>query len=293
MSYMGVKQHCISMEKEGYLKAWRKPKEGKVGRPEIAYLITPKANELFPQEAHQMTLDILKEAEKLFGHAAADKLLYSYYEMRLRAYQTRIKGIDFQTRAASFVKIRNDEGFMSSFLPGNPPQILEYHSPILLVQKKYPLIARLESEMVGKLLDTPAQRIEREVAGQYQAVYAFGDIQSSEPSTPEPPLPEPAVGIAVEPAEMDQPADEAAEAEAVSSTPEPPFEEETAEDRIIELDEEFLAADDGELSDEPAAEATPPEDDAVLPDPPEIEHPAPPAKEETTEEKRPIQTSFF
>ena len=34
MSYMGVKQHCVALEKLGYLDTWRRPK--KVGRPEIA-----------------------------------------------------------------------------------------------------------------------------------------------------------------------------------------------------------------------------------------------------------------
>ena len=31
MSYMGVKQHCVDLEKKGYLTTWRRPK--KMGRP--------------------------------------------------------------------------------------------------------------------------------------------------------------------------------------------------------------------------------------------------------------------
>ena len=40
MSYMGIKQHCLDLEKKGYLDTWRRPKE--VGRPELAYRLTLK-----------------------------------------------------------------------------------------------------------------------------------------------------------------------------------------------------------------------------------------------------------
>ena len=35
MSYMGIKDHCLSLEKEGYLDTWRRAKP--VGRPEMLY----------------------------------------------------------------------------------------------------------------------------------------------------------------------------------------------------------------------------------------------------------------
>ena len=34
MSYMGIKQHCITLHRDGYLDTWRRPQ--KMGRPEIA-----------------------------------------------------------------------------------------------------------------------------------------------------------------------------------------------------------------------------------------------------------------
>lgn len=41
MSYMGVKQHCVELEKAGFLDTWRKAKGA--GRPEKWYRLTPKA----------------------------------------------------------------------------------------------------------------------------------------------------------------------------------------------------------------------------------------------------------
>ena len=45
MSYMGVKQHCVELQKKGYLDTWRRPKE--VGRPEKVYRLTEKRGRFF------------------------------------------------------------------------------------------------------------------------------------------------------------------------------------------------------------------------------------------------------
>ena len=47
LSYMGVKQHCDELERHGYVDTWRRPKP--VGRPEMVYRLTPKAQVFFPR----------------------------------------------------------------------------------------------------------------------------------------------------------------------------------------------------------------------------------------------------
>ena len=46
MSYMGIKEHCLELEKEGYLDTWRRPKP--VGRPEMLYRLTAGRATCFP-----------------------------------------------------------------------------------------------------------------------------------------------------------------------------------------------------------------------------------------------------
>src|SRR5437868_9211055 len=38
MSYMGIKQHCLTLQRDGYLDTWRRPQ--KMGRPEMVYRLT-------------------------------------------------------------------------------------------------------------------------------------------------------------------------------------------------------------------------------------------------------------
>src|SRR5438552_14263485 len=45
MSYMGIKQHCLTLERDGYLDTWRRPQ--KMGRPEMVYRLTRRSHDLF------------------------------------------------------------------------------------------------------------------------------------------------------------------------------------------------------------------------------------------------------
>src|SRR5437868_15483841 len=78
LSYMGVKQHCVALEKDGYLDTWRRPKG--MGRPEKAYRLTDSAQEFFPTEYTHFTLEILETVAKVYGEAAPEKILYQIYQ---------------------------------------------------------------------------------------------------------------------------------------------------------------------------------------------------------------------
>src|SRR5258708_12010390 len=77
LSYMGVKQHCEELERQGYVDTWRRPKP--VGRPEMVYRLTPKAHTFFPPASNGATIATLNAANRLFGHAAAENFLYSIF----------------------------------------------------------------------------------------------------------------------------------------------------------------------------------------------------------------------
>src|SRR5580658_96523 len=90
LSYMGVKQHCVALEKDGYLDTWRRPKG--MGRPEKAYRLTPHAQEFFPSESTNFTGEILRSLEQVYGPAAPEKILYQIYQNQTVKTQARITG---------------------------------------------------------------------------------------------------------------------------------------------------------------------------------------------------------
>src|ERR1051325_3107260 len=97
MSYMGIKQHCITLHGDGYLDTWRRPQ--KMGRPEMVYRLTRRTHDLFHADSHQFTLDLLKAAEAIYGANAPEKLLYSVFKKKTAALKTKAKGETVPERA--------------------------------------------------------------------------------------------------------------------------------------------------------------------------------------------------
>src|SRR5246127_4846333 len=80
MSYMGIKQHCLTLERDGYLDTWRRPQ--KMGRPEMVYRLTRRSHDLFPADSNEFTLELLRSVCDIYGANAPEKLLYSVYKKK-------------------------------------------------------------------------------------------------------------------------------------------------------------------------------------------------------------------
>src|SRR5438046_8144338 len=77
MSYMGIKQHCITLHRDGYLDTWRRPQ--KMGGPEMVYRLTRRSHDLFQADSHQFTLDVLQADQEIYGSKATEKLRYNVF----------------------------------------------------------------------------------------------------------------------------------------------------------------------------------------------------------------------
>ncbi len=173
MSYMGIKQHCLTLERDGYLDTWRRPQ--KMGRPEMVYRLTRRTHDLFPADSNQFTFELLKSAQGIYGPNAPEKLLYSVFEKKTAALKAKVKGETVAERAKWIARVRDNGGYMAQFTTSEEggPQILECHSPIMNLLEQYPIIARFEQDMFEALLGT---RVRREVlrnSGLYECAFYF------------------------------------------------------------------------------------------------------------------------
>ena len=172
MSYMGIKQHCITLHRDGYLDTWRRPQ--RMGRPEMVYRLTRRSHDLFQADSHQFTLDLLKAAEEIYGPNAPEKLLYSVFKKKTAALKSKAKGNTVPERAKWFAHARDAEGYMAEFLNDKDgPQILECHSPILNLLEQYPIIARFEQDMFEAVLGTRVRRQVVRNSGLYECMFQF------------------------------------------------------------------------------------------------------------------------
>src|SRR5438067_3675997 len=124
MSYMGIKHHCLTLQRDGYLDTWRRPQ--KMGRPEMVYRLTRRPHDLFQADSNRFTLDLLQSIQEIYGPNAPEKLLYNLYQRKSASLKERVKGATISERAKSLAKIRDAEGYMSEFkVEEDGPQILE------------------------------------------------------------------------------------------------------------------------------------------------------------------------
>lgn len=151
MSYMGVKQHCVELEKRGYLDTWRRPKE--VGRPEKAYRLTSKADPLFPEVGADFALEMLKSVAALNGQAAAEKLLFAHLQGIEKRYAAKIGDGTLPERVAALAKLRDAEGCLSTCEQNTDGlQLVENHSPFTPLLEDFPSLAHMEEQMLARLL---------------------------------------------------------------------------------------------------------------------------------------------
>ena len=171
LSYMGVKQHCEELERQGYVDTWRRPKP--VGRPEMVYRLTPKAHIFFPTASNGATIEILNAANRLYGHAAAEKLLYLVFTAKTDEYMRRLSGQTVLELAEMLAKIRDHEGYMSEVSSREQVVVVEHHSPILDLVDAFPLIRRLEREMFERVLGVRIEREEERASGLYRCTFTL------------------------------------------------------------------------------------------------------------------------
>lgn len=176
LSYMGVKQHCVALEKDGYLDTWRRPKG--MGRPEKAYRLTVMAQEFFPSEHTHFTGEILKSIAEVYGPAAPEKILYQIYRNQTVKAQSKVTGHTLEERARSFASLRESEGYMSEYY-FNPDiqrhQIIEYNSPVLPIADQFKILIQLENSLIESVLGVRVHREEERVSGLYKCQFTLLD----------------------------------------------------------------------------------------------------------------------
>ena len=147
-----------------------------MGRPEMVYRLTRRTHDLFQADSHQLTLDLLKAAEEIYGPNAPEKLLYSVFKKKTAALKPRVKGTTVAERAKSLAQIRDSEGYMAQFNDNGKdggPHIVECHSPILNLVEHYPIIGRFEQDMFEAVLGTRVRRQVIRNSGLYECVFQF------------------------------------------------------------------------------------------------------------------------
>jgi predicted ArsR family transcriptional regulator len=161
-SYMTAKTHCDELAEAGYLTRTRMPRTA-VGRPEIFYSLSSKADALFPQAGIGLTLDLLDELRTMQGENAPERLLFQYFsKLGARLEKSISKLPSTAEKARKLASLREKDGYVSrcETEPGQPIRIVEHHNPLQRVFERFPRAATMEQRMMEQVLATRVIRNE-------------------------------------------------------------------------------------------------------------------------------------
>ena len=162
VSYMAAKQHCEELKKAGYLDRSRVPRTV-VGRPEIFYSLSAKADALFPQAGADFMLDLLEELKALFGENAPDKLFFQHFQKQQEKWRPLLsKAQTIGEKADKLASLRRKDGCLVQCVedPESGLRIEEFHNPLQRVFEHYPRAVTMEQRMIEQLLGTKVTRCE-------------------------------------------------------------------------------------------------------------------------------------
>lgn len=213
MSYMGVKQHCDDLRKQGYVDTWRRPKG--TGRPEKIYRPAPKLDLVLTNWGSELCVGLLAHAAQAYGESAPDRLLYSYLQQKAERWAAKMKGKTLRERLVELVKMRNADGWMSELVTDDQgTRLLDHHSPLAEVARLYPNVWEMESRALTKVLGVPIDRTVNGARSEMRlitgdevpvpvvvAVATLGEMEATvtEPEPDSEPAPEPEMPLAAEP----------------------------------------------------------------------------------------------
>ena len=164
-SYMAVKTHCEELTQVGYLIRTRLPRK-EVGRPEVFYTLSAKADALFPQVGVDFTLELLEALSAMYGESAPEKLLFQYFQKQMEILTKQLqKTKSTREKVVKLAALREKSGFICrcECELDEPLRILEHHSPLQRVFEHYPRAITMELRMLEHLLGV--RLVRREIPG--------------------------------------------------------------------------------------------------------------------------------
>ena len=146
------------------------------GRPKRYWSLTEKGHARFPDRHSDLTVELLKSTEEVFGPKGLEKLIRHREKGMLAAYRTEIEGCaTLQERVEALTAIRSKEGYMAEWSEPERNEfiLVENHCPICAAATLCQGLCRSELEIFRNVLGPNAhiERTDHVIAGARRCAY--------------------------------------------------------------------------------------------------------------------------
>ena len=160
LTEMAIRRHLHELAKQDYVQIISVKQS--MGRPSHAYELTRKSEELFPQNYHMLTVDLLSELDDNPETAPYINMMFQGRKRKLLdRYEDRMAQKDLAEKVDELVAIQNAGGYMAEAKRDQHYYyIAEYNCPIKGVADRYHQACQCELELFQDLLGTKVERTE-------------------------------------------------------------------------------------------------------------------------------------
>ncbi|MCZ6862305.1 MAG: transcriptional regulator [Alphaproteobacteria bacterium] len=146
------------------------------GRPKRYWSLTEKGHGRFPDRHSDLTVELLKSTEEVFGPKGLEKLIRHREKEALAAYRAEVAGCaTLRERVETLADIRSKEGYMAEWSETAPNRfvLVENHCPICAAAKMCQGLCRSELEIFRAVLgpNTEVERTDHVIAGARRCAY--------------------------------------------------------------------------------------------------------------------------
>lgn len=134
---MGIRQHLLSLEKRGIVR-YTVQKRG-IGRPGFLYMLTEKADDLFPKSYDKLALTILRDIKKHHGDKEIDEIFGWRRASIFKAKHDRLTGCaDMEELLDRMKKQLEDDGYLVELSRNNGHfHLKQYNCPIHKIASEF------------------------------------------------------------------------------------------------------------------------------------------------------------
>jgi DeoR family suf operon transcriptional repressor len=174
MTVSGARQHLSALVEDGLAEATEIPRpEGQRGRPQLEYVVSDRADSLFPKAYGELTNELLGYMAES-DSTLVDQLFSRRRDERVRNAQARLEPLKgLKAKVTELTRILDEDGYLATCdrMRGGY-RIIEHNCAILAVARKYGQACTSEIDFIRTVLPgTTVERVSHIIEGAHHCAY--------------------------------------------------------------------------------------------------------------------------
>ena len=163
-----VRRHLDTLVAEGHAQPLDRAPYGPTaargpGRPARVYALTEAGRDAFEQDYDHLAADVLRYLAQEHGPDAVNAFARRRVEAVEHRYAEALGEVRGGARVTALVEALSADGYAASArdapAPATGQQLCQHHCPVAHVAAEFPQLCEAETEVFGRLLGTPVQRL--------------------------------------------------------------------------------------------------------------------------------------